>query len=708
VNGTKGLMPALNAMFGADRGAAVKALLLPAFVVMMLAMMVLPLPPFLLDLLFTFNIAIALMVMMVSAQMVKPLDFAALPTVLLVTTLMRLSLNVASTRVVLMEGHTGPGAAGQVIEAFGHFLIGGNFAVGLIVFAILVVINFVVVTKGAERIAEVGARFALDAMPGKQMAIDADLNAGLIDEKEARRRRAEVGEEADFFGSMDGASKFVRGDAMAGLLILFITIVGGFIIGITMHGMGPGAAADSYVVLAVGDALVAQIPALLVSVAAAMVVSRVGKDQDIGSQIRGQVFTSPKALGITAGIVGALGLVPGMPHLVFLIIAAGLGWLAWSLAQQQKRAAETAALPPEPVAPPANAEASWDDLTPVDTLGLEVGYRLIALVDKQRSPAGGDLLTRIKGVRKKFAQDVGFLPPPVHIRDNLVELKPGMYRVTLRGAVVGEAEAYPGQFLAINPGGVSPLAQQQLPGIKTTDPAFGLPAVWIDERQREAAQMAGFTVVDCATVVATHLSHLMQVNAARLLGRVETQQLVEHVTKLAPQLIEDVVPKMVGIATLQRVLQLLLEEGVHIRDMRSIVECLAEHASTVTDPGELARRIRVHLAPAIVQQIYGPVKELDVIALDPELERLVTQALTSPHGAALDPGVADTLTRSAADTARRQEDLGHPACLLVPDLIRAPMARLLKRAAPRLKVLGHSEIPETHSIRIGSIIGSTT
>ena len=707
MNGLQNLLPSLNRFLGGDRSAAVKALLLPAFVVMMLAMLVLPLPPFLLDLLFTFNIAIALMVMMVSAQMVKPLDFAALPTVLLVTTLMRLSLNVASTRVVLMEGHTGPGAAGKVIEAFGNFLIGGNFAVGLIVFAILVVINFVVVTKGAERIAEVGARFALDAMPGKQMAIDADLNAGLIDEKEARRRRSEVSEEADFFGSMDGASKFVRGDAIAGLLILFITIVGGFIIGITMHGMGPGAAANSYVVLAVGDALVAQIPALLVSVAAAMVVSRVGKDEDIGSQIRGQVFTSPKAMFITAGIVGALGLVPGMPHLVFLLIAGGLAWLAWSLSKSQQAAAAAAASPPDPVAPPANAEASWDDLTPVDTLGLEVGYRLIALVDKTRSPAGGDLLTRIKGVRKKFAQDVGFLPPPVHIRDNLVELKPGAYRVTLRGAVVGEAEANPGQFLAINPGGVSPQAQQQLPGIKTTDPAFGLPAVWIEERQKEAAQMAGFTVVDCATVVATHLSHLMQVNAARLLGRVETQQLVDHVTRLAPQLIEDVVPKMVGIATLQRVLQLLLEEGVHIRDMRSIVECLAEHASTVTDPAELARRIRVHLAPAIVQQIYGAVKELDVIALDPELERLVTQALSSPHGAALDPGVADTLARSAADNARRQEDLGHPACLLVPDGIRAPMARLLRRAAPRLKVLGHSEIPETHSIRIGSIIGGT-
>ena len=691
----------LNQWFGGSRAGAVKQLVLPVFVILMLAMMVLPLPGFVLDLLFTFNIALALVVIMVSARMVKPLDFSALPNVLMLATLLRLSLNVASTRLVLMEGHTGPGAAGQVIEAFGHFIIGGNFAVGLIVFAILVTINFVVVTKGAERIAEVGARFALDAMPGKQMAIDADLNAGVIDEKMARQRRAEVAEEADFFGSMDGASKYVRGDAMAGLLILFITIVGGFIIGMASHGMGAGEAAEAYVTLAVGDALVAQIPALLISVASAMVVSRVGKDADIGTQIRGQVFDSPQALGVAAGVVGLLGLVPGMPHLVFLLVSAGLGLLAWQLTKARQKAAEAPEQAASGEIQPASTEATWDDLTPVDTLGLEVGYRLIALVDKARVTPGNDLLARIKGVRKKFAQDVGFLPPPVHIRDNLVDLKPSMYRATLRGAVVGEGEAFPGQWLAINPGG----ATQQLPGQRTVDPAFGLPAVWIEERHKEAAQMAGFTVVDCATVVATHLSHLMQVNAARLLGRVETQNLVEHVTKLAPKLIEDVVPKMVGIATLQRVLQLLLEEGVHIRDMRSIIECLAEHAATATDPAELARRIRVHLAPAIVQQIYGSTRELDVIALEPELERLVAQALSSPHGAALDPGVADTLTRSAADTAKRQEDLGLPACLLVPDLIRAPLARLLKRAAPRLKVLGHSEIPETHSIRIGSVIG---
>jgi flagellar biosynthesis protein FlhA len=687
----------LNAIFGPQAG-VVKNLAAPIFIVTVLAMMVLPMPSLMLDVFLTINIAVALLVMMVAANMIRPLDFAAFPAVLLVTTLMRLSLNVASTRVVLLEGHTGPGAAGKVIESFGHFLIGGNFAVGLIVFAILVVINFIVVTKGAERIAEVGARFTLDAMPGKQMAIDADLNAGLIDEKEAKRRRLEVSEEAEFFGSMDGASKYVRGDAMAGLLILFINIIGGFIIGVAQHGLSASQAADSYILLAVGDALVAQVPALLISVSAAMVVSRVGKEHNVGSQIGRQVFNSSKSLGAVAAIVGLLGVIPGMPNGVFLLIGGAIGYGAWKL-HRKEQAVEAAKTMTKEEKREANPEATWDDLIPIDTLGLEVGYRLITLVDAQR---GGDLLARIKGVRKKFAQDVGFLPPPVHIRDNL-DLKPSMYRVSLRGAVIGEGEAFPGMHLAINPGG----ATQQLIGTKTSDPAFGLPAVWIDERQRELAQMSGFTVVDCSTVVATHLSHLMQVNAARLLGRVETQSLVEHVTKLAPKLIEDVVPKMVGIATLQKLLQLLLDEGVHIRDVRSIIECLAEYPAAANDPQQLAALVRMHLAPAIVQQIYGPAKELDVIALDPGLERLVTQALTSPHGAALDPGVTDTLTRSAADSARSQEDIGVPACLLVPDLIRAPMARLLKRAAPRLKVLGHSEIPETHSIRIASVIGAT-
>ncbi len=668
----------------------------PIAILLVLAMMVLPLPPVALDFLFTFNIALALMVMMVAAQMIRPLDFAAFPTVLLLTTLLRLSLNVASTRVVLLEGHTGPGAAGQVIESFGHFLIGGNFAVGLIVFAILVVINFIVITKGAERIAEVSARFTLDALPGKQMAVDADLSAGLIDDKEAKRRRAELGDEADFFGSMDGASKFVRGDAVAGILILFINIIGGFIIGMAQHGLSASQAADAYVLLAVGDALVAQIPGLLISVASAMVVSRVGKEDNVSTMIGQQLFGSWRALAITAGIVVTLGLIPGMPNLVFLIMGGLIGYFAYWL-HKKEQAAKVAPPAPQQAAKVDSGEASWDDLQPVDTLGLEVGYRLITLVDKTKE---GDLLSRVKGVRKKFAQDVGFLPPSVHIRDNL-ELRPSQYRLLLRGAVVGEAEAYPGLWLAINPGHAS----GNLPGTRTTDPAFGLPAIWIEDKQRELAQMQGYTVVDCSTVIATHLSHLMQVHAAKLLGRVETQSLVEHLTKLAPKLMEDVIPKMVGIPLLQRVLQVLLEEGVHIRDMRSIVEALAEHASTITDSAELARRVRVMLSPAIVQQIYGPVKELDVIALDPELERLVVQALNSPHGAALDPGVADQLARRAAETSDKQEERGIPACLLVPDIIRAPLARLLRRAAPRLKVISHSEVPETHSIRIGSVIG---
>ena len=679
-----------------QHGSVLRGAAAPMLVVAILAMMVLPLPPILLDAFFTINIAVALLVMMVAAYMVRPLDFSAFPSVLLLTTLMRLSLNVASTRVVLLEGHTGAGAAGAVIEAFGHFLIGGNFAVGLIVFSILVVINFVVVTKGAERIAEVSARFTLDAMPGKQMAVDADLSAGLIDEAEAKRRRAEVGEEAEFFGSMDGASKFVRGDAVAGILILLINIVGGFAIGILQHDLTASQAANTYILLAVGDALVAQIPGLLISVAAAMVVSRVGKDRDIGKQIIGQMFVSPKVIGITAAIMFILGIIPNMPHLVFLSIAAILGYGAWVLDHKPLPIDPEAAAP----APVSDGDASWDDLQPVDQLGLELGYRLIALVDKNRQ---GDLLTRIKGVRRKFAQEVGFLPPPVHVRDNL-ELKPSAYRITLRGVIAGEGEAFPGMYLAINPGGIT----TPLIGTATTDPAFGLPAHWIDDSQKEAAQMTGFTVVDSETVMATHLSHLMQVQASKLLSRTETQQLVEHVAKLAPKLIEEVVPKMVSIAVFQKVLQLLLDESVHIRDIRTIIECMAENATSTTDPIEIARQVRIALSPAIVQQIYGPTRELNVIAIDPSLERLLVQALGNANGPSLDPGVAELLTRTAAETALKQEEIGVPACLLVPDQIRGAIARLVRRMAPRLQVLSHSEIPETHTIRIGPILRGAT
>ena len=676
-----------------------QTLTVPVIIVLMLAMMILPLHPLLLDLLFTFNIGLAIVVLLVSSYTVKPLDFAVFPSVLLMTTLMRLSLNVASTRAVLMNGHTGTDAAGHVIESFAEFLIGGNFTVGIIVFAILTVINFVVVTKGAGRIAEVAARFALDAMPGKQMAIDADLNAGLIDQNEARKRRVEVGQEADFFGSMDGASKFVRGDAIAAILILFINVIGGLGVGMIQHDLSATQAANNYILMAIGDALVAQIPSLVISVAAALVVSRVGSDEDVGSQMSSQLFSTPKALGLTAVVLTLFGVVPGMPHLVFLSMAAAAGYGAWWLSER-RRFAELAQQEPAPAEKqPGSGEASWDDVTPVDLLGLEVGYRLITLVDKEQ---GADLLTRIKGVRKKFAAEVGFLPPAVHIRDNL-DLRPSAYRVTLKGVVVGEGEAFPGMLMAINPGNVI----QQLPGTKTTDPAFGLPAIWVDERQRDMAQTAGYTVVDSATVIATHLNHLMQTHANRLLGRAEAQQLLDHLGKYAPKLAEDVVPKLIPLAVMQKVLQNLLEESVNVRDLRGIVEALAEHGARTQDPVELTREVRIALAPSIVQQIFGPVRELSVLAIDPSLENLLSQALSPGSTAALEPGVADYLIAAAADAAKAQEDAGVAACLLVPDRIRAPLARLLRKSSPRLRVLGHSEIPETQSIRIGRIIGET-
>ena len=685
------------ALPGGIRLPAARSLAVPVLIVLMLAMMMLPLPAFVLDLFFTFNIAISLVVLLVAAYTVKPLEFAVFPVVLLMTTLLRLSLNVASTRAVLMNGHGGADAAGKVIEAFGHFLIGGNFAVGIIVFAILTVINFVVVTKGAGRIAEVSARFALDAMPGKQMAIDADLNAGLIDEKEARKRRLEVGQEADFYGSMDGASKFVRGDAVAAILIVVINIVGGLVIGVAQHGMAIGDAASNYTLLAIGDALVAQIPGLVISVAAGLIVSRVGSDEDVGGQVMTQLLSMPRALGLSAVVMGLLGAMPGMPHVAFALLAGGFGYAAWWLVQRDRKAAVAPAAAAAPAAPAASTEASWEDVMPVDVLGLEVGYRLIGLVDAAQ---GADLLARIKGVRKKFAQEVGFLPPAVHIRDNL-ELKPSTYRVTLKGVVIGEAEAMPGKLLAINPGH----AAGDLPGTPTVDPAFGLAAVWIDPSAREAAQMASFTVVDAATVIATHLHHLMQAHAAALLGRQEAQQLLDHLGKYAPKLADDVVPKLLTLATFQKVLQNLLEESVHVRDLRGIVEALADAGARTQDAAELTRETRVRLAPAIVQQIFGPVRELNVIALEPGLEALMLQAIAPGAGVALEPGVTEMLLARAGEAARAQEDAGSPACLLVPDPLRVPLAKLLRKAAPRLRVLAHSEVPEIHSIRIGRIIG---
>ncbi|MET0507088.1 MAG: flagellar biosynthesis protein FlhA [Burkholderiaceae bacterium] len=671
-----------------------RQLAVPLLMVLILAMMLVPLPPFLLDVLFTFNIALALVVLLVSSYTVRPLDFAVFPSVLLMTTLMRLSLNVASTRAVLMHGHTGTDVAGKVIESFANFVIGGSFAVGIIVFAILTVINFAVVTKGAGRIAEVSARFALDAMPGKQMAIDADLNAGLIDQAEAKRRRAEVSHEADFFGSMDGASKFVRGDAIAGILILLINVIGGLVIGVVQHGMAVGAAAQNDVLLAIGDALVAQVPSLVISVAAGLIVSRVGGDDDVGTALFRQLFSVPRALALAGVVIGILGIVPGMPHIAFLGLAAACGYLAWRVAEQQRRQAEQ---PVQAEVVEASSDASWDDVSPVDQLSLEVGYRLIALVDRAQ---GGDLLMRIKGVRKKFAQEVGFLPPAVHIRDDL-ELRPTAYRVSLKGVVIGEGEVFPGMMLAINPASGLPA----LPGTPTTDPAFGLPAVWIEQRHREHAQASGYTVVDPATVIATHSHHLMQVNASRLLGRNEAQQLLDHLARFAPKLAEDVVPKLISLSVFQRVLQNLLDESVHIRDLRGIVEVLAEHAVRTQDPTELTREARIGLAPAIVQQIYGFVRELDVIAIEPRLESVLMQGLAPGATSPIEPGVADFVARAAAQAATQQEETGVPSVMLVPDRIRVPVARLVRKGAPRLRVLGHAEIPENLSIRIDRVIG---
>ncbi|MCY0386027.1 flagellar biosynthesis protein FlhA [Robbsia sp. Bb-Pol-6] len=672
----------------------------PILIIMILGMMILPLPAFILDLLFTFNIALSVMVLLVSLYTQKPLDFSAFPSVLLFSTLLRLSLNVASTRIVLMEGHTGPDAAGKVIESFGHFLVGGNYAVGIVVFVILVIINFMVITKGAGRIAEVSARFTLDAMPGKQMAIDADLNAGLINETDARKRRIAVAQEAEFYGSMDGASKFVRGDAVAGLLILVINIVGGLIIGVVQHDMAVGAAATNYTLLTIGDGLVGQIPALVISTAAGVIVSRVATEEDVGTQITGQLFDNPKVLAITGGIIGGMGLIPGMPHFAFLLLGGGLIFLARRITQKAVAKAAAAAAPKPLLEAPVSAdsaEASWDDVQLVDPLGLEIGYRLIPLVDASQE---GELLKRIKGIRKKFAQEIGFLAPVVHIRDNL-ELRPNAYRIALNGVEVGVGDAFPGQWLAINPGQVS----GPLQGSPTRDPAFGLPAVWIDIGMREQAQLLGYTVVDAGTVVATHLNHVVTSHAAELLSRQEVQQLLDRIGRDAPKLIEDLVPKVISLTSLQKVLQALLDEGVPIRDMRTILDVLAEHAPKINDPYELTALTRLALGRAITQQVAPGTTEMSVMGLDPMLERVLSQALANGSQGGLEPGLAATLLQQTQQAIEHQQNQGFPPVLLVQHGLRALLARFLRRSMPQLKVLSYAEVPDTRTVRVTTTIG---
>jgi flagellar biosynthesis protein FlhA len=673
----------------------------PMLLVALLAMVILPLPAFMLDMLFSFNIALSLTIVLASIYVLKPLHFAAFPSILLIATLLRLALNVASTRIILMEGHTGSAAAGNVIEAFGEFVIGGNYAVGFVVFAILVIINFVVVTKGATRIAEVSARFTLDSMPGKQMAIDADLNAGLIDQDEARSRREEIMQESDFYGSMDGASKFVRGDAIAGILILFINIFGGFIIGVAQHDLSFAEAAHNYTLLTIGDGLVAQIPSLLLASAAGLLVTRSTKEQDMGEQIMGQLLKDPKTLAITSSILGGMGLIPGMPNLPFLLLAGAGGSSAWFIAQRQKAAAlaDIAAQQPQTETPREQRELSWDDLSPVDPIGLEVGYRLIPLVDKNQ---GGQLMNRIKGIRKKISQEMGFLIPAVHIRDNL-DLAPTAYQITLFGVTFGEAEVYPDRMLAINPGQVF----GDLDGVKTQDPAFGLDAVWIETSLREHAQAQGYTVVDVDTVIATHLSKILNSHAHDLLGREEVQHLLDNLAKSAPKLVEGLVPDTLPLGAVQKVLQNLLEENIPIRDIRTITEAISEQAARNPDPEAITAATRMALSHSIVQHINGTRADLPIITLDPELEQILLKTLqaSGEGGASLEPGLAENMHKNLQEVTQRQEMTGDAAILVVQAGLRSWISRFIRHSIPGLNVLSYNEIPDDKQIRIVANIG---
>ncbi|WP_432277833.1 flagellar biosynthesis protein FlhA [Lysobacter stagni] len=662
----------------------------------MLAMVIVPLSPLVLDALFTINIAMSLVVLLAVVYVKRPLEFSVFPSVLLLVTLLRLALNVASTRVVLLHGHQGPAAAGHVIESFGQFVIGGSFAVGIVVFAILTIVNFVVVTKGAGRISEVSARFILDALPGKQMAIDADLNAGLLTREDAKMRREEVRAEADFYGSMDGASKFVRGDAIAGLLILAINIIGGVLIGVLQHEMTFKDAGTTYVLLAIGDGLVAQLPALLISTAVAMLVTRATREQEMGQAVTTQVL-HPRALAVAAALLGLVGIVPGMPNLPFLTLAAALGYAAWRM---QKRAADPAQASADGDTATATAaaqpELSWDELRPVEPLGLEVGYRLIALVDKNQ---GGELLARLKGVRRKLTQDLGFLIPAVHVRDNL-ELAPGHYRVLVHGVPIASGELHPDRDLALDPGHVF----GKLEGIPGKDPAFGLDAVWIPQGQRAHAESLGYTVVDAATVVATHLSHLVRERAAELLGHEEVQQLLATLGRGSPRLVEDLTPKLLPLSTVVRVLQSLLAERVPVRQLRQIVEALLEHGAHTQDPALLTAAVRTALGRFIVQELNGLGAELPVYTLAPALER-VLQDSVSGQGAALEPGLAERLHQNLSECVTRQESRGEPAVLLVPGGIRSSIARLVRHSVPALTVLAYGEVPEDKRLRLVGAIG---
>lgn len=677
----------------------------PVLVLACLGMVMLPMPSFLLDILFTFNITLSMIVLLVTIYAKRPMEFAVFPSVLLIATILRLSLNVASTRVILVHGHGGGSAAGHVIEAFGNVVMGGNFVVGLIVFSILVIINFVVVTKGAGRISEVSARFTLDAMPGKQMSIDADLNAGLITQEQAKARRAEVTQEADFYGAMDGASKFVKGDAIAGILIMFINVIGGMIVGVAQHDLPIGEASDIYTKLTVGDGLVAQIPSLLLSVATAIIVTRQNAEQDMGKVVIGQLFRDPRSLIVSAAILGIMGITPGMPHMAFIILAAISGGLAYYLKKREAKAVANPVLnadgnPNDTPAPATeNKELSWDDVANVDVLGLEVGYRLIPLVDINQK---GELLNRVKGVRKKLSQELGFLVPPVHIRDNL-DLSPNTYRITMMGVSFGEAEVYPDKTLAINPGQVF----GEIAGTPTKDPAFGLDAVWIEKNDADMALGYGYTVVDSATVIATHLSQIISQHASTLVGQEEVQKLLDKVSINQPKLVENLVPGVISLGVIVKVLQNLLNDGVPIRDMRTILQTLTEYAPKSQDPEVLTAACRIGLRRLIIQDIVGGDNVIPVITLSRDLESILHKSLQSggADGAGIEPGLAERMQKSLADATARQEMEGQPAILLTSGLLRTTLARFVKNTIPGLRVLSYQEIPDDKQIKIISAVG---
>ena len=669
---------------------------IPFLVLLILSMLILPLPPFLLDFLFTFNILLGVVIIMIAINSTKPLDFSSFPAILLLATMLRLGLNVASTRLVLVKGHEGPDAAGKVIEAFGEFVIAGNYLVGFIIFTILMIINFIVVTKGAGRVSEVIARFTLDAMPGKQMAIDADLNAGVIDQAMAKQRREEISQESDFFGSMDGASKFVKGDAIAGLLILLINIVGGLIVGLGQHDLSFADAGRIYVLLTIGDGLVAQIPSLLLSLATAIIVTRVTTSESMTEQAKTQL-NNPMALIVAGGILVMLGLVPGMPTWIFLALGLGAGALGLSMFKQAElgELMDAAITDNEAATDPMEQELDWDDVDQVDLVALDIGYGLIPLVNPE---TGGQLLPRVKGVRKKLSAELGFLVQPIRIRDNL-DLAPDVYQIVMNGVVRGKGEIMVGKEMAINPGQV----HGTLEGTPTKEPAFGLDAIWIEPSQRDYARTLGYTVVDPATAIATHLNTLLRNSASELLSHDETQQLLDKVADRSPKLVEDLVPGKLPLATITKVLQNILDEGVSVRDMRTIIEVLSTESSNTQDADELTAAVRPRLGRMIVQGLVDINDSLPVITLNPSLEQMlhnILQQSSSTQGLVIEPTLAEGLFKALAENTEEVENQGHPAVLVVSPGIRPWLAKIIRHRLSDLTVLSYSEIPDDQAVKV--------